>query len=107
MTFSLKSWLLRAAVSEGKREEGLFLQQSRAFLEGRNTNPDRVGCPSSDFLKRLAQHEVAMDELRLWTNHLSSCGECYREFEYRKVSGDPVRAGVKNGIRRMMRRFRP
>jgi len=104
MTFSLKSWLFGARVVAGEREERVFLQDSRVVLTERRSNPDRVGCPGSEFLARLARHEAKMDELNGWTDHLSSCGECFREFESLKDS--PLQAGVKGGIRDFVRKVK-
>jgi hypothetical protein len=101
MTFSLKSWLFGPRVAESEREERLFLENSKVVLVERHSNPDRVGCPGSEFLARLARREVKMDELNGWTDHLSSCGECFREFESLKDS--PLQAGVKGGMRGFMR----
>lgn len=105
MTFDfLKSRLLGAAISNDERDEKAFLEDARRVLESWESNPDRVGCPPSQFLRQLASHEVTMEELRSWSRHLSRCGECYREFESLKPKSNPVRAGLKHTIRRLIRR---
>src|SRR5262249_27759193 len=102
MTFSfLKSRLFDAIASKDRREERRFLNESARFLVERDLNPERVGCPSSDFLRKLAAHAVTIEELRPWTNHLSECGECYREFHSLKGSSNPVYAGLTQVLRRL------
>jgi hypothetical protein len=43
-------------------------------------NPDRVGCPSPDALKRIASREMPLSEADKWLDHLGSCSPCYRDF---------------------------
>jgi len=43
-------------------------------------NPDRVGCPGSDVLKKIVSHEVTLSEAEKWLDHLGSCSPCYRDF---------------------------
>ena len=43
-------------------------------------NPDRVGCPGSEILKRIASHEMPLSEAEKWLNHLGSCSPCYSDF---------------------------
>lgn len=102
MTSRLKSWLLGASASKDAQEERLFLRNSRVVLAERGLNPARIGCPGSEFLSRLARHEVKMDELNGWADHLSSCGECLREFE--NIKNSPVRVGIKRGVSRFTRK---
>src|SRR3954453_2892529 len=48
-------------------------------------NPERKGCPGSEFLQRLAtdRASIDLDDPRL--NHIARCSPCYREFlSYRK-----------------------
>jgi hypothetical protein len=54
-----------------------FLDQA---LVHRCSNPGRVGCPDSEFLKRLAQHRIPIGEVDPWIDHLGSCGECFADF---------------------------
>lgn len=99
----LKLRLFGAAISN-EHDEKAFLQYARSALESRESNPDRVGCPPAEFLRKLAGHQIAMEELRTWTRHLSICGECYREFESLKPKSNPVRAGFKDTLRRLARK---
>ena len=100
----LKLRLFGAAISNDEQDEKTFLQDAKSALESRESNPDRVGCPSSEFLSKLASHQITMEELRTWTRHLSSCGECYREFESLKPKSNPVRTGLKDTLRRLARK---
>src|SRR5262249_1148054 len=43
-------------------------------------NPDRVGCPGSYILKRIASHKMPLSDGEKWLNHLGSCSPCYRDF---------------------------
>ncbi len=43
-------------------------------------NPERVGCPGSDVLKRIAAHEMPLADAGNWLDHLTSCSPCYRDF---------------------------
>jgi len=43
-------------------------------------NPDRVGCPGSDVLKRIASRAMPLPEADKWLDHLGSCSPCYRDF---------------------------
>jgi hypothetical protein len=51
-------------------------------------NPERVGCPGSDVLKRIASKRMPLAEAERWLDHLGSCSPCYKDFsELRKVRG--------------------
>ena len=54
-------------------------------------NPKRIGCPDSEFLQRLARHQVPISEFDPWTDHLGSCSECFREFNRLKVASSARR----------------
>jgi len=43
-------------------------------------NPDRVGCPGSDVLRRIASRTMPLSEADKWLDHLGSCSPCYRDF---------------------------
>lgn len=43
-------------------------------------NPDRLGCPGSDVLRRIASREMPLSEADKWLDHLGSCSPCYRDF---------------------------
>ena len=76
---SFKSRTVRAHGSEAEEVEGLA-QTIQTLLASKFDNPDRVGCPSQDFLWKLAKFGATAEMLRPWARHLSSCGECYRDF---------------------------
>ena len=43
-------------------------------------NPDRVGCPGLDVLRRIASRDMQLSESDKWLDHLGSCSPCYRDF---------------------------
>ncbi len=43
-------------------------------------NPDRVGCPGAEILKKIASHEMPLSESEKWLDHLGSCSPCYSDF---------------------------
>ena len=60
---------------------------NRELAEG-FPNPDRTGCPDSEFLKRVAHHQIPISEIDPWIDHLGSCSECFGEFNrLRAASG--------------------
>jgi len=40
-------------------------------------NPKRIGCPNSEFLQRLARHQVPISEFDPWTDHLGSAANVF------------------------------
>ena len=44
-------------------------------------NPERVGCPGSDVLRRIASHEMPLSEAEKWLDHFGSCGPCHADFK--------------------------
>ncbi len=68
-------------------EEQLTREQERRMLELLEQaalhdypNPDRVGCPGADFLKRLATNRKSIDLNDPALQHVAHCSPCYREF---------------------------
>jgi hypothetical protein len=62
------------------KKDGQFLNLlDRELAEG-FPNPNRIGCPDSEFLKRLALHQVPIPEVDPWIDHLGSCSECFGDF---------------------------
>jgi len=58
---------------------------NRELVEG-FPNPDRIGCPDSELLQRLARHQVPITEIDPWIDHLGSCSECFGDFNRLKVA---------------------
>jgi hypothetical protein len=58
---------------------------SRELAEG-FPNPKRTGCPDSEFLQRVARHQVPIPEIDLWIDHLGSCSECFGDFNRFRVA---------------------
>src|SRR6266480_888555 len=44
-------------------------------------NPERIGCPGTDILKKIASHEMPLSEADKWLDHLGSCSPCYADFK--------------------------
>jgi hypothetical protein len=44
-------------------------------------NPERIGCPGADVLKKIASHEMPLSEAENWLDHLGSCSPCYADFK--------------------------
>src|SRR6266704_4968775 len=44
-------------------------------------NPERIGCPGADVLKKIASHETPLSEAEKWLDHLGSCSPCYADFK--------------------------
>jgi len=44
-------------------------------------NPERIGCPEADVLKKIASHEMPLSEAEKWLDHLGSCSPCYADFK--------------------------
>jgi hypothetical protein len=81
-----------------------FLHKERETHEGRQfsqllnrelaeefPNPNRTGCPDSEFLQRVAGHQVPISEIDPWIDHLGSCSECFGEFNRLKVASSARR----------------
>src|SRR5215471_823037 len=44
-------------------------------------NPQRIGCPGPDILRKIASHEMPLSEAEKWLDHLTSCSPCYADFK--------------------------
>jgi hypothetical protein len=44
-------------------------------------NPERIGCPGADALKKIASHDMPLSEAQNWLDHLGSCSPCYADFK--------------------------
>jgi len=44
-------------------------------------NPERIGCPGADVLKKIASHDMPLSEAQNWLDHLGSCSPCYADFK--------------------------
>jgi hypothetical protein len=44
-------------------------------------NPERIGCPGADVLKKIASHEMPLSEADKWLDHLGSCSPCYGDIK--------------------------
>ena len=62
------------------REEARILEVFNRGLLREFPNPDRQGCPLSEVLRRVANHEMPLSEAEKWLDHLGSCSPCYRDY---------------------------
>ncbi len=63
-----------------KDEDGRFLKLlDRELAEG-FPNPNRIGCPDSEILRRLARHQIPIAAIDSWIDHLGACSECFADF---------------------------
>lgn len=44
-------------------------------------NPERIGCPGADVLKKIASHDMPLSEAEKWFDHFGSCSPCYADFK--------------------------
>lgn len=50
-------------------------------------NPERIGCPGAEVLKRIASRKMPLSEAETWLDHLGSCSPCYNDFsQFREAS---------------------
>jgi hypothetical protein len=63
-----------------ERDEKRILDALGRGLRKEFPNPERVGCPGSDVLKKIASHEMPLPEAEKWLDHLTSCSPCYADF---------------------------
>jgi len=96
-------------------DERLTRQQERSMLDLLEEaalhdypNPERIGCPGQDFLKRLAENRQSIEISDPALTHIARCSPCYGEFAtYRNtakrkvltrraafVAGGAVAAGI-------------
>jgi len=50
-------------------------------------NPERIGCPGADVLKKIGSRKMPLSEAEAWLDHLGSCSPCYNDFsQFREAS---------------------
>jgi hypothetical protein len=65
--------------------ERLVKAARRVLLSGGYPNPERVGCPGPEALKRLAERTIDAATAKDWVLHLGCCSPCFIEYnEFRK-----------------------
>jgi uncharacterized protein YegP (UPF0339 family) len=69
-----------SAKGYSERDEKRILNALGRGLLKEFPNPDRIGCPGSDVLERIASHEMPLAEAEKWLDHLTSCSPCYSDF---------------------------
>jgi hypothetical protein len=68
------------AKGHSQRDEKRILDALSRGLLKEFPNPDRVGCPGSEVLRRVASRAMPLSEADKWLDHLGSCSPCYRDF---------------------------
>src|SRR3989442_12087462 len=63
-----------------ERDERRILDALGRGLLKEFPNPDRIGCPGTEVLKKIASHEMPLSEAEKWLDHLGSCSPCYSDF---------------------------
>lgn len=69
------------AKTYSRRDERRILDVLGRGLLKEFPNPERVGCPGTDVLKRIATHKMPLSEAEKWLDHLGSCSPCYADFK--------------------------
>ena len=70
---------LNAKAYSERDEKRILAALGRSLLKD-FPNPDRIGCPGPEVLKRIASHEMKLSDAEKWLDHLTSCSPCYRDF---------------------------
>src|SRR5438874_4324937 len=60
-------------------DEAKLVRFARSYLAESFPNPDRIGCPPMDMLRRLAEQPISAD-LSV-TEHLGSCSPCFKQYQ--------------------------
>lgn len=75
-----------------REEEARILAMFEQAALNDYPNPDRIGCPGSAFLKRLARHRRSIPITHPDLTHVARCSPCFREFsEYRRQAAQASR----------------
>jgi hypothetical protein len=94
-TTSTGSRQVLTAQEEFNGEEKRILDLLGKGLSRDFPNPQRVGCPDSALLRRIALRRVPLSEADRWLNHFSSCSPCFQEFtQFRKQAVERRRTQV-------------
>ena len=82
------------AKTYSRRDERRILDVLGRGLLKEFPNPERLGCPGSDVLKRIASHEMPLSEAEKWLDHLGSCSPCYADFKRLQEAHDSRRRRI-------------
>jgi hypothetical protein len=75
-----------------REEEARILAMFEQAALNDYPNPDRIGCPGSAFLKRLARNRRSIPITHPDLTHVARCSPCFREFsEYRRQAAQASR----------------
>ncbi len=75
-------------MSEPKNHKTLSMREGdqlvqtarRVLLDGGYPNPDRVGCPGTSVLRKIASRKMPIAEADRWVDHLNMCSPCFIEY---------------------------
>src|SRR5271155_3726282 len=94
-TTSSGSRQVLTAQEEFNGEEKRILDLLGKGLSRDFPNPQRVGCPDSALLRRIALRKVPLSEADRWLTHFSSCSPCFQEFtQFRKQAVERRRTQI-------------
>jgi hypothetical protein len=64
------------------QEDDSWLEEGRRVFLSAFPNPDRIGCPQTDIIKRLASgsSNLPVSEREEWLAHMSCCSPCAQEY---------------------------
>jgi hypothetical protein len=68
-----------------RNDIGEFLKLLDRELAVGFPNSNRLGCPGTEILQRLARHQIPISEIDPWIDHLGSCSECFADFNRLRV----------------------
>jgi hypothetical protein len=65
-----------------RHEDDSWLEEGRRVFLTAFPNPDRIGCPQADTIKRLASggSDLPVSEREEWLAHMSCCSPCAQEY---------------------------
>ena len=61
-------------------------------------NPERIGCPGAEVLKKIASRKMPLSEAEAWLDHLGSCSPCYGDFSQFREAQERSRRRTVLGI---------
>jgi len=88
---SLQREAVLNAKTYSRRDERRILDVLGRGLLKDFPNPERIGCPGVEVLKKIASHEMPLSEAEKWLDHLGSCSPCYADFKRLQEAHDSRR----------------
>ncbi|PYT83748.1 MAG: hypothetical protein DMG40_02420 [Acidobacteria bacterium] len=88
---------LKAKAYSAREEKRILAALGRSLLRD-FPNPERIGCPGPEVVKRIASHEMDLSEADKWLDHLTSCSPCYRDLSAFQTAYRRRRRGALGAI---------